>query len=133
MADGLGAGRVMLRNNPMNSNNGPRWAWLAKTALGVAGTVIIGIASISAALLWDLRSEIRELRAEISETARNAAESLVKADALRAELDWRVQQAETDHARFMSRIEVEAMIREAWSDWTRRDTRFDRKREAGVP
>jgi len=124
----------MLRNNPMNNGtNGPRWAWLAKTALGIAGSLILAIASLSAAILWDLRTEMQKTREQSEENGRLIATALAEIAGVKAEMVWRVAESDRKHASYATREEMERAVREAWSDWTRRDTRFDRKREAGVP
>lgn len=52
-----------------------------------------------------------------------AASALVKADALRAELDWRAALLAEDKRQSITRAEVEALIRETWRDFERRDRR----------
>ncbi len=110
----------------------PDWSWVAQWAIGVSGVVLCALGCIVSAMLWDLRrgvegvrSEVMDVRKEITRVTGDAAVALAKADALRSELDWRVRVSEHDHSLFVSRLEVEKMIREAWDTLSMRARRSE--------
>lgn len=108
---------------PQEKSNGrPSWGWIAQWALGICSVVVCGIGALISAMIWDLHTDLKETKAVWAASQADSSESLAKVNALRIELDWRVRQADSEHARFVTRLEVEKIIRDTWQDFSRRES-----------